>query len=321
MGHGYSSIFQFYINPTVKCDVQAAYLDEPSDTALMKALGNMSLTCDPLAPTRLSVEDARAIQGHPTVARLRQKRDAVTKALKEIRSSAEPWVDVKEKEGKLLELKREADADLRRMKKRLRDRAGKKAREKYFAENDTKELEEESDSSPDDNDEMKFTPTTYALEERARIAGIICRPPGDLTEPSNLDQRIELIRAMALLCSRREARRRTAASVSLNLRTEEGDIDSASMFPLECDSRQCLFCLGDKSLPMTQRVFCWSRPAKMMDHTENEHFNRFTPDSDIPCPHPRCRTEKLVLDGVLHFKSHALGVHKIKLRVPKAEPW
>ncbi|KAF2174473.1 hypothetical protein K469DRAFT_648257, partial [Zopfia rhizophila CBS 207.26] len=33
MGHGYSGVFQFYINPRVKCDVQAAYLDQPSDKA------------------------------------------------------------------------------------------------------------------------------------------------------------------------------------------------------------------------------------------------------------------------------------------------
>ena len=210
MGHSYSGIFQFYINPKVKCDVQAAYLDQPSDKALMKVLGNMTLTRDPLAPTRLSLDDARAIQQHPKVIKLRQRRNALSKRLEKTRKESGPCVDVKGEE-QLLRLKKDAEAALRRKKKSLQDRTLKKKRELYFLENDTRELEDKSNSLHQIESEGENSSITYALEERACIADIICRPSGDLTEPGNLNQRIELIRAMTNLCSRREARRRNVA--------------------------------------------------------------------------------------------------------------
>lgn len=317
MGHSYSGIFQYYINPNVKCDVQAAYLDQPSDTALMKMLGNMSLTRDPLAPTGLSLEDARAIQQHPKILKLRQKRDDLTTRLKQIRRDTGPYVDVKEEEERLFQLKKDAEAALRRKKKRLRDRAERKARERYFMENDTRELEDEGDSFLEDKEQVISTVTSYVLEERARVADMLCRPPGDLNEPGNLTQRIELIRAMTKLCSRREARRRGMARVLVEPPIKKEDTSLPLSLPLECEPRQCLFCVGDESLPLTQRTFCWSRPAKMMDHIEDHHLKGVAPDAEIHCPHPTCRENRVMLEGVCHFKNHALSVHKITLRVPK----
>lgn len=314
MGHSYSGVFQFYINPRVKCDVQAAYLDEPSDKALMKVLGSMSLTRDPLAPTKPTPEDARAIQQHPRVVKLRQRRDDLTTKIKQVRRRAGPCTDA---EKELIQQKREAEAALRRKKKSLRDQAEKKARERYFMENDTRELEEESDFL-DDDDEGKSTNIPYQLEERACIADMLCRPHGDLTEPGNLDQRIEFIRALTKLGFRREARRRGTVPFSEAV-VKQNDTVELSLLPLECDPRQCLFCIGDTRLPLSQRMFCWSRPAKMMDHTEDHHLKQLALDAQIPCPHPTCQKTEVLLDGVLHLKNHALGVHKIKLRLPKAE--
>ncbi|KAF1972428.1 hypothetical protein BU23DRAFT_432370, partial [Bimuria novae-zelandiae CBS 107.79] len=96
--------------------------------------------------------------------------------------------------------------------------------------------------------------------------------------------------------------------------TKQEDSLSASSFLLVCDPRQCLFCIDDEGLPLAQRMFCYSRVAKMMDHIEDEHLRRFAPDTTSPCPHPTCRKEGVPLDGVLHFKRHAQDVHSIKLR-------
>jgi D-serine deaminase-like pyridoxal phosphate-dependent protein len=71
MGHSWLKIFQSYINQDVEFDVHAAYLDEPSNTAVIRAMGNMSLTRDPLALTKLSLDDTLAIEQHATVAKLR----------------------------------------------------------------------------------------------------------------------------------------------------------------------------------------------------------------------------------------------------------
>ncbi|KAK7178327.1 FluG domain-containing protein [Paraphaeosphaeria sporulosa] len=87
------------------------------------------------------------------------------------------------------------------------------------------------------------------------------------------------------------------------------DKDRAFAPPLECDARQCLLCIGDEPMPVSQRMFCYSRPAKMMDHIGKDHLNQFEPDAKIPCPHPTCLTDQVVLDGVSHFKVHAQSMH------------
>lgn len=183
-------------------------------------------------------------------------------------------------------------------------------------ENDTRELDRESDPSLED-EEAKPATTSYALEERASIARMLCKPPLNLHEPGALKQRCELLRTMTKLCRRREIRRRPVAFEPAASQTIQEDSLTASSFLLVCDPRQCLFCIGDKRLSLAQRMFCYSRVAKMMDHIEDEHLRRFAPDATIPCPHPVCRKEGVRLDGVLHFKRHALDIHSIKLRLPK----
>lgn len=320
MGHSHSGIFQFYINPNVKCDVQAAFLDEPSDDVLMKMLGNMFLTRDPLAPTRIGPDDARAIEKHPTVTRLRLRRDALTKTLRRPQRGFERCADEGEEVEKLVDLKKVTEAALRRKKKQLRDRMLKKARERYFMENDTMELEEEDDELLEDEAEAEPR-IVYVLEERARIADMLRSPVVDLDEPGALDRRIELIRLMQELCGRREVPRRGTAPNPGLLQYKKEEENAAFAPPLECDSRQCLFCIGDESMPVSQRMFCYSRPAKMMDHIENVHLDQFQPGAKIPCPHPACREDQVVLDGVQHFKAHAMTHHKIKLRVSTAAPF
>ncbi|KAL5401075.1 hypothetical protein PMIN03_011829 [Paraphaeosphaeria minitans] len=310
MGHSRSKIFQSYINQDVEFDVHAAYLDEPSDTAVIKAMGNMSLTRDPLAPTKLSRDDARAIEQDATVAKLRQQRDALTKEIREVRRDGGPC-------EVLCELRETTRAKLLRKRKKLQDHRKKKARKRYFLENDTRELDREGDLSLEDEDEAKPAATTYALEERACIARMLCETPRDLYEPGALEQRCELLRTMTKLCRRREIRRRPVAFEPAASQTMQEHSPTVSSFPLVCDPRQCLFCIGDERPPIAQRMFCYSRVAKMWDHIEDEHLRRFAPDATFPCPHPICRKEGVPLDGVLHFKRHAQDVHGIKLRLPK----
>jgi hypothetical protein len=320
MGHSYSGIFQFYINPNVKCDVQAAFLEEPSDKVLMKLLGSMSLTRDPLAPTRLEPDDARAIAQHPTVVELRQRRDAWTQKIKDHQQQFELGDGAEKELGLLIDSRKAAEADLRRKKKLLRDRQTKRNRERYFAENDTRELEEENDLLLESEDENEPT-MVYELEERASIVALLCRPTVGLDEPGALERRIQLVQYMTKLCGRREARRRRTAPNLALPQAESGDKNVILSTPLECDARQCLFCIGDEALSVSQRTFCWSRPAKMMDHIEKFHLNLLELDSRILCPHPECRNKKVVLDCVTHLKRHALEVHKVTLRLPKVAPY
>ena len=83
-------------------------------------------------------------------------------------------------------------------------------------------------------------------------------------------------------------------------------------FSLKCDPCQCLFCISDKHLFYQQRIFCWSWPVKMMDYAEDKHFHLFAPDAKIPYSHPMCKERHITLNNILHFKSHAYMVYKIK---------
>jgi hypothetical protein len=323
MGHGHSGIFQSYINPDVEFDVQAAYIDEPSQTAVIKAMGNMTLTRDPLAPTKLSLDDAVAINQNDTVVKLRQQRDGLTKAIKEVeKRDGRNGVGAGEEVELLRQLKKDAEAKLHRKKMNLRARKLSKVRETYFLENDTRALEQAGDMSLVDGDKGDSTATTYALEHRALLADMLCRPAGNLHELGGLRQRIELIRTATELCACREVRGRAKVYRNpVTTWTEEVDKSVPPSFSLECDPRQCLFCIGDERLDLAQRKFSYARAAKMMDHIEKDHLAQFEAEAKISCPHPTCQKVQVVLDGVSHFKAHASRVHKITLRLPKAAPF
>ena len=240
MGHSYDGIFQFYINQRVKCDVQAAYLDEPSDRALVKVMGNMSLTFDPHAPKGLTKEQLCEVANHPKIVKLRQQRDNLMKKIKQMRNGSEPFTP-SDKED-LIQQRKEANATLNRKIKHLQDKAERMTREAYFMNNDTMELEQECKGvSPDDLSAADQAATvTHQLKERARIAELLSSPYGDLAEPVYLDQRIDLIRNFTKLCSRREVRRQnTPPNPSKGIAIKQEDIATPHLFPLDCDPRQC----------------------------------------------------------------------------------
>ena len=324
MGHSKSSIFQFYINPQIKCDVMAAFLEQSPDKPLMKALGSMGLTCDPQAPKGLTEEESRKISSHPTIARLRQKRDEVSVKIRAIDQGHESSTNVGDPRESLLDKRDALNRELHRRKKQLRDRAEKAAREKYFRENDTRELEKELNPSRDDPaEEHKLAIPAHRLRERAQIAEMLSKPFGDLAEPEQLDQRLDFIRCLMKLCSRREARRQITVRSTIekaDVEQEESDSrdkEDPALFSLKCDPRQCLFCIGDAKLPFFQRVFCFCRPSKMIEHAESHHLHKYELGAKIACPHPICQEDGLVLEGKLHFFNHAQVIHGIKHRKPK----
>jgi hypothetical protein len=186
----------------------------------------------------------------------------------------------------LRQLRKDRQAKLLRKRKQLQDHKQKKARKRYFIENNTRELEYEGDLSLKDKDDAKPAATTYALEERACIASMLCRPPCNLHKPGALEQRCKLIRTITKLCRRRELRQRPIVFDPVAPQTKQGDSPLASLFPLVCDPRQCLFCIGDEGLPLAQQVFCYCWVAKIIDYIEDKHLCRFALDATIPCLYP-----------------------------------
>ncbi|OJD20319.1 hypothetical protein ACJ73_08349, partial [Blastomyces percursus] len=115
-------------------------------------------------------------------------------------------------------------------------------------------------------------------------------------------RRVQAIQDWVSLCSLHEGpRKRRAASTDSGIDLAFDDIVNAGMFPTQCPGTQCLFCLGDDQLPLSGRVYSFSRP----DHLQDCHFRYLDPIAPLWCPHPSCLE---VLDGVQDFQEHALQI-------------
>jgi hypothetical protein len=67
LGHSRAEIYErYYQSQKVRKDVQAAYSETPECEALIRALGNMSLTRDPNALKHLSQEQLDAVEQDPS---------------------------------------------------------------------------------------------------------------------------------------------------------------------------------------------------------------------------------------------------------------
>jgi hypothetical protein len=67
MGHVNSSIYEkSYRNQIIDTDIISAFLETPSDEAIMKSMGHLLLTRDPNAPYRSYISTAPLDMGHVT---------------------------------------------------------------------------------------------------------------------------------------------------------------------------------------------------------------------------------------------------------------
>jgi hypothetical protein len=57
------------------------------------------------------------------------------------------------------------------------------------------------------------------------------------------------------------------------------------------------------------------RVSHMMDYVEDRHLRHISVNERIPCHHPLCKAEGLMLHNAMHFKNRVATVHKINLRV------
>ncbi|KAH6700012.1 hypothetical protein BKA61DRAFT_450455, partial [Leptodontidium sp. MPI-SDFR-AT-0119] len=70
----------------------------------------------------------------------------------------------------------------------------------------------------------------------------------------------------------------------------------------------------DESKSYEERMGSFCRPANMMDHVERIHLKGRDPHAQIECYHPVCKSQRLVLQHLEHFKGHVETVHGVKLR-------
>lgn len=84
MGYSNSQIYdKYYQNQTLDADIVSAFLDKPSDGALMKLIGHTSLTRDPQAPAKPTSIQCKEARNDPKVVEKRKKVAALTKAFRD----------------------------------------------------------------------------------------------------------------------------------------------------------------------------------------------------------------------------------------------
>jgi Protein of unknown function (DUF3435) len=82
MGYVNGSVYErSYRNQTIDADIVSAFLEKPSDEAIMKLMGHMSLTRDPNAPAEPTSAQRRQIRSDPEVVAAKRLLGVSTKAL------------------------------------------------------------------------------------------------------------------------------------------------------------------------------------------------------------------------------------------------
>ena len=206
-----------------------------------------------------------------------------------------------------------AEASLQAAKVRLRGKKLQRARQQFFRNADTYAINIQLGNMAKDTQHLAPLSTpAYQTKERARLVKLLAESDEGLSDERRLRLRVDFVQNMKALCDRKEARRRHTDSIAP--KTEE---EPPSPFvPKRVDSRQCLFCLCDRSKSYEMRVRKYARPAKMMDHVEKDHLRETNGSSAITCPHPTCRSDGIVLQGVLYLKNHVQRVHGVIMRDP-----
>jgi hypothetical protein len=273
MGHVNGSIYEkSYRNQVVDADIVSAFLETPSDEAIMKLMGHMSLTRDPNAPAEPTSAHRRQVKDDPEVIAAKRLLDNSTVAIRDRYGS---MAAARRKAQEDPTLRTELD-DNNRLKKD-HDRLSKTklmelfetSREEYFSTLGAVCLENQHTGQ-----EEPAGPSvpTFCFNERDELAKLLF--PSPTPKPKSYQQQIEdscqIVRLYTALCGRREyPRTRRSRHDSEDLFEESKDVSEVKpcfldtepdIYPMQCPGTQCLFCLGDVSLAATIRTRCFKNP-------------------------------------------------------------
>jgi hypothetical protein len=171
-----------------------------------------------------------------------------------------------------------------------------------------------------DEDPKESEPVVqHQLEERIRVQQVLCDLSKDLNPEDIVARKVLAINYMVALASRQELQTHKPKSTPayqdvVKKESPVSDPDPSPQldeFPLILGKTQCIFCIGNERYSYDQRTRTFERASHMWAHIENVHLKHL--EQLIPCGHPVCKTQKLVLTSVMHFKNHVAKVHRVNL--------
>ena len=306
-----------YQNQRIELDIPGLVLrQEPEDALLIKQLNLIGVNADPAANIPLPLGAHDEVAALPDVEALRVKYHIAIETVREIYGALQnaPESDPQVQDCKRKMLKYRAKKEFYRSQMRSR------LREEYFERKNIMLIESQLNKTdvkpPTPEPSIPWIPP---MPERAELASLATSV--DIRSPELLDSRIAAVQAMADLCGRAEAAKRSSikrdAMKQAHL-THGGTVDhvgeaetEADAFPMQCHKLQCLFCIGDEKLNLRDRTRIFYRLQKLWEHVE-KHIENLSA-REIQCPHPRCKTT-VTLRSVEHLLNHAHQEHNIRLR-------
>jgi hypothetical protein len=323
MSHRDAGIYQAYINPRVQCDVQAAFLGRPSSDAIFKAVSHMSRFVDPRAPTELTSGQMAALKVKPEIVQLRELRDRLSY---EVREESGTLEQAAQDDSKLYQLYKQASNNLQSAKTKTLRLAKKNTRQEFFNTINTIEINKQLDPTfLDLGDDWQPPKVEHSLAERQIVADLMCKSTFGLSDEAKMEHRLQTLNALVALCRKREVPRRLKPDRTWGLSAVEQiseqipqqipeqipqQILQQLQFPKTCSENQCIFCFWNSDYPNEVRLHSFSTKYKACAHVEKKHLKLYN-DGLIPCPDPEC--QGLVLEGEMHFKSHASQRHQYNI--------
>ena len=207
MGHVNSTIHEkHYRNQIVDADIVSAFLETPSDEAIMKLMGHMSLTRDLNAPAGPTSAQRRQVQADVEVVAAKKQADISTKAIRDCygslaaakrKAQGDPTVQVELDENK--RLRKDHDS----LSKRKLTSLFESSREEYFSNLGAACLENQHTGQ-----EELAAPSTpaFLFSERDALAKLLFPLPTLKPKPypEQIEDSCQIIRLYASLCGRRE---------------------------------------------------------------------------------------------------------------------
>ena len=323
MGHANGTIYEkSYRNQVVDCDIVSAFLETPSDEAVMRLMGHVSLTRDPNAPTEPTCTQRCEVQAYPEVVMARSLLQSSTKAIRERYGSV---AAAKRKAGEDLivqielnenaELKKDHDSLFRRKLTSLFEAS----RKEYFSTLGAACLENQHTGQ---DEAAGPSIPAFRFSEREGLAKLLFPLPSQEAKSSRqqIEDSCQIIRLYSSLCGRREYPRTRRGPQDASQDQSDSVISNVKpcfldtepdIYPMRCPGTQCLFCLGDITLTADIRTRCFKNPYTLTRHVDKQHLRYLPKGQSFNCPHPSCSLEGFVLQDANHFKNHALQGHDI----------
>ena len=152
--------------------------------------------------------------------------------------------------------------------------------------------------------------TTYTFAERVKAIDALFMFTTSSVE-EECQRRTRVINTLIALCEKQETqgfrRRKFNTKVDIQQPTAYGQRSLSETLPIICEATQCIFCLGNEALPISDRVKTFAARGDLKKHFHRKHLRHHRKNDPIACPHPRCKTS---LEGVMDLQNHAARVHK-----------